>query len=649
MKPTARIRNPYVKQGRTTPRAVVPKTPPLAATAPSGTVYPSEICSLDSSNDAKDTRPKESASALVIAASDKAGMEGIDRNRIDEIILRESGDSLYMQQQRRRDQIVNERIDRLKKKLAQAQRGWEKDLHRQLNAEIPEILAQRPTRSTAAVVDMDSFYMSCELLSKPHLKDRPACVGRGMILTSNYTARTYGVRSAMAGWIGDKLVEELSGGQEKLVHVPSNFTLYKEKSQIVRQVLAEYDPNLKAYSLDEAYMDLAPYLALKLSKGWSHEQITETLAQQKNEKALSDSSAWSEAQVILASFSPAVCLQAADEILHSMRQAVFTATGGLTCSAGLAPNSLLAKIASDRNKPNGQCLVGPDHELDVIPFLYPLPVRKIGGIGRVTEKILQAFDIHTVRDMFDRRALVQFLFQPASAASLLRASLGCCSRDGGRDEHNEDDEETGQKGISRERTFQSGKPWNEINAKLEDIAHLLAADMAGKDLWARTITVKVKLHTFDVLCRSKSLARGVFVREGKDLVSLASEILRALRNECQSPQFSVRLLGIRCSNFKTEGDLATGTFRVEDYFRNASEKSQKAQRRLDSFFAESKNDDDSHTANPASTRPKVVCPVCQQVSFAADDNLRLNRHMDQCLGKSEPTVKKKRKLADFWN
>ena len=115
--------------------------------------------------------------------------------------------------------------------------------------------------------------------------------------------------------------------------------------------------------------------------------------------------------------------------------------------------------------------MGPDHESDVIPFLYPLPVRKVGGIGRVTEKTLQAFGIHTVQDMYQQRALVRFLFKPASAGSLLRASLGCSSRDGSMGDDNEDEEETGQKGISRERTFQSGKPFSEINAKLEEIAH----------------------------------------------------------------------------------------------------------------------------------------------------------------------------------
>eukprot|EP00957_Ditylum_brightwellii_P031682 2402808-Ditylum_brightwellii.AAC.1 len=82
----------------------------------------------------------------------------------------------------------------------------------------------------------------------------------------------------MAGWIGDKLVEESSGGKRKLIHLKSNFDLYQEKSKIVREVLAEYDPNMRAYSLDEAYMDLGPYVALRLGRGWSHDRASKELS-----------------------------------------------------------------------------------------------------------------------------------------------------------------------------------------------------------------------------------------------------------------------------------------------------------------------------------------------------------------------------------
>jgi DNA polymerase kappa len=348
------------------------------------------------------------ASALVIAAADKAGMDGIDRSRIDKIILRESGTSLFMQQQRRRDAKVDERIAALRTKLREQEKieiGWKQTIGHEIDQEIPKILSQRPVRSAAVVVDMDMFYMACELLTRPDLAEKPACVGSGMILTSNYLARRYGVRSAMAGWIGDKLVEELSDGRENLVHVSSNFALYNEKSMVVRKVLAEYDPHLRAYSLDEAYMDLGPYLALRLTKGWDHDRIREALSasasSETDETEIEHSgqigdceinqedqaATWNRSQLILASYKPAECLQATSEIVKEMRQRVCDETGGLTCSAGVAPNFMLAKIASDRNKPNGQLLIGSDHEA-VIDFLYPLATRKVSGIGRVTEKTL---------------------------------------------------------------------------------------------------------------------------------------------------------------------------------------------------------------------------------------------------------------------
>jgi DNA polymerase kappa len=372
----------------------------------------------------------------------------------------------------------------------------------------------------------------------------------------------------MAGWIGDKLVEELSDGKERLMHVSSNFALYNEKSMVVRKVLAEYDPNLRAYSLDEAYMDLGPYLALRLTKGWDHDRIREALIasanseteENKNENEHSgqveggeldqedQSATWNQSQLILASFTPAECLQATSEIVKEMRQRVCDETGGLTCSAGVAPNFMLAKIASDRNKPNGQLLIGSDHEA-VLDFLYPLATRKVSGIGRVTEKTLNAFGVKTVRDLYEQRALVRFLFQPASAKFLLRASLGCSSSD---DKAPSEEETHGQKGISRERTFQSGRSWAEINSKLEDVGRLLSKDMVKKNLWGHTITIKVKLHTFDCLSRSRTLPRGRYLQGADEMVVMATDMLREIRKEFKGGdgQFNVRLLGIRCSNFQ---------------------------------------------------------------------------------------------------
>ena len=206
-----------------------------------------------------------------------------------------------------------------------------------------------------------------------------------MISTSNYVARKYGVRAAMPGYLGQTLVKELSGGKENLEFVKSDFALYKRKSAETRAVLEQYDPNLKMYSLDEAYMDIGPYLEVQLmEKGLSHERIHQQLLTSHggNEQSSADDEpsqkkTKGEKKSIAELFPLASIHNAAKALLNSIRQRVKDTTG-LTCSAGLASNFLLAKISSDINKPNGQYFVPPS-EQDILAFLHPLSVRKVSA------------------------------------------------------------------------------------------------------------------------------------------------------------------------------------------------------------------------------------------------------------------------------
>jgi len=645
-------------------------------------------------------------------------MDGIDRAKIDAIILRESGNSNFMKQQRKRDAAVDERIAKMKKGLdehlkvgphtwAEAERG--------MQPEIDQLMKKRKRLSTCVVVDMDAFYMSCELLSRPDLNDKPAVVGRGMVLTSNYVARRYGVRSAMAGWIADKLVEELSNGTEKLVHVPSNFDLYTRKAHEVRSVLAEYDPNMRAYSLDEAYLDLEPYLSLRLGKGLKHEEVVAALNKTEqsiinNDEDNDDEEDGSnedtkpvanDEDASLDHLSPDVALKATAAIVEEMRKKVINATGGLTCSAGLANNFMLSKIASDLNKPNGQCIVGPTNK-QVLDFIRPMKVRKVGGIGRVTEKILNAFGIWTVQELYDKRALVQFIFdKQATAKFLLQRSIGWSNSDSNS---NDDEEESslGQKGISKERTFRAGRTWGEVNIKLGDIAVLLSEAMKRKNLFAHTITLKVKLSTFDVLSRAKSMARGVYIQTAEEMIPIVSKILSDLKNEHKGA-FNVRLLGIRCSNFREESDsrqkqldaflvkkpakptcmniepASTDVVALPKKMEGQEEIDEKQERNLivspyrkGSVGKSSplvRQNISSHTWRPStpviasdeiSSTVQTVCPICSKT--IAGDNNDLNRHVDACLNAGtvaelveqsnaeadERSNKKRRVLKDFF-
>jgi DNA polymerase kappa len=655
------------------------------------------------------------ASALVIAASDKAGMEGIDRKRIDKIIMRASGDSLYMQQQRKRDEKVNSKIAALQELLATKavkDPSWRNRMEREIDQEVPAILSQRPARSTCVVVDMDMFFMACELLARPELVHKPACVGGSMISTSNYVARRYGVRSAMAGYIGDKLVHELSNGREKLIHVPHNFELYRQKSEIVRGVLAEYDPGLSAYSLDEVYLNLNSYLAIKLQhQDWGHERIKSLLQtnhacltdnDSNSEKSVDDESSLDSADEFLSGLPTSVCVEAVEVVVKEMRSRVTRETGGLTCSAGVAPNFMLAKIASDRNKPDGQLVVG-SHQEQIVEFLHPLPTRKISGIGRVQEKILSAFMVFSVSDLYEQRALVRLLFTPITATFLLHASLGCSSSNA-----SSSSEDTGQKGVSRERTFQPIHSWSEINVRLEDIGKLLSDDMKRKDLWGQTVSVKVKLLNYDVLSKSRTLPNGAGVQACNDLVDIAASLLSKIRLDLKGSQFSVRLLGIRCSNFvPRDADQNRESF--DDPNGVASRRQTRAPLvTLDRFITVKKKnllgfhsqEEPPAQSSPAmadsgitgdeidqifndkiprsvlmpsdgvppkeslSTRTQtkssvqlVSCPLCG-CTFSEVDNLALNRHIDSCLnvvavrevlhGSHHTTGTKRKRISDYF-
>jgi DNA polymerase kappa len=689
------VSNPYARKKRPRPVEETRTSQKAAAAAPAAASKNSHQVSAD-------------ASALIISASDKAGMEGIDRTKIDAIILRESGNSKFMQQQRKRDEKVNQRIEQYQQRLSQAS-PQDYAVTPQLDDELRKYQQEQSTRSTCVVVDMDMFYMACELLTYPELKDRPACVGRGMILTSNYLARRYGVRSAMAGFIGDKLVAELSQGKERLIHVPSNFDLYKQQSKIVVEVLREYDPNLKAYSLDEAYLDIGPYLALYLQQKQpqqqhnenhhrSHEQIRQALMKQRSDD---------DCHVdFLLSFSPLTCQQATNAIVLHLRRRVEEATGGLTCSAGIAPNFALAKIASDKNKPNGQLLIDPNH---VLEFDRPLPVRKMPGIGRVTEKILHSYNIKTVFDLYQQRGLIQWLFPPSTAGFLLRASVGCGGGSATASDSLGEDEDDRQKGISRERTFAEESSWTQLNSKLEDIARLLSKDMLEKSVMAHTITVKVKLDSFDVKVKAQSMARGVYIQAPEELLAVASQLLSQLRQQCQKTTFCCRLLGIRCSNLIEQESFANPQQRTMDKFLSSTTTttstfsptpiktttspyqstkgmSSQSQKKLTApstttairralYPQNNETNKDTTTTTTTSSQHKtsstakdddsekeerVECPLCKHPILAAD-NEALNRHIDTCLNASTvrqavreaskvvvPSQKKRHRLTDFW-
>lgn len=197
-------------------------------------------------------------------------------------------------------------------------------------------------------VDADSFYASVEMRENPELVGKPIAVGgrserRGVIATSNYEARKYGVRSAMASSRALSLCPDL-------IILPPRFELYREVSGQFREIFGQYTDLIEPLSLDEAYLDVT---------GSERCSGSATLI--------------------------------AEEIRRRIREEIH-----LTVSAGVAPNKFLAKVASDWNKPDGVFTIPPQ---SVAEFVIALPVDKINGVGRVTTRKLEEMGVVTCGDL----------------------------------------------------------------------------------------------------------------------------------------------------------------------------------------------------------------------------------------------------------
>lgn len=195
---------------------------------------------------------------------------------------------------------------------------------------------------------MDAFYVSVELLYRPELRGQPVVVGapgdqRGVVAAASYEARAFGIHSAMPSRTAKKLCPHT-------VFLPGNYELYEQWSERVRAVFERFTPVVHMVSIDEAYLDLTGTERL-LGSTW--------LAAQKIQRAV-----WEETQ--------------------------------LPCSIGVAQSCVVAKVASDLAKPRGLLWIPAGAEA---AFLAPLPVRRIPGIGKVTEKSLAGLGVRTVGEL----------------------------------------------------------------------------------------------------------------------------------------------------------------------------------------------------------------------------------------------------------
>ena len=205
-----------------------------------------------------------------------------------------------------------------------------------------------------------------------------------------------------------------------------------------------------------------------------------------------------------------------EDAVEEMRLRVYCKTN-LTCSAGIAPNRMVAKICSDQNKPNGQFRVANSLEA-VLAFVRPLPVRKIPGIGKRTEATLSmGFDIRTVDELYLKRHLLPFGFKQATLRHFAQVMWG--HAESFSDTSSSDRE---QKQMGCERTFSATRKREEIFSIMTEIAQHLSADLIKRNLKGRSVTLKIKTSKFELFTRSKTLPS--LVQSAEELLSIGKQL-----------------------------------------------------------------------------------------------------------------------------
>lgn len=417
------------------------------------------------------------------------------------------------------------------------------------------------------VVDMDMFFAAVAIRDDPDLKEKPIAVGgMSMISTTNYVARKFGVRSAMPGFIAVKLCPEL-------IFVSHDSDGYSKASESVMNILREYDPNLRTLSLDEAYLEISHLVSSRqhLNPLQTKEEIAQDLV---------------------------------DEMRTKVKNEVH-----LTCSAGIGPTSMIAKVASDKNKPDGQYCVDFNYR-SALEFVHSLKIRKIPGIGKVTEKLLKAgFGIETVADVYQRRYEISKLLTPSAAEHLLRVSIAVS---GSFFSFQSDPD--GRKSMSVERTFGSLSSYSAMCQVLHNISEKLVTDLKKENLMGRVLTLKAKQCDYTVKNKQQKM-NSLIGNDSEVIYNTAILLLKSLQVK------DVRLLGLKVSDFVEESNVSC-------------DGSRKRQRQV------------LLTNLETVERVPFKCPNCH-MQMQNINNRSLNDHLDVCLKKAITSTKQADNVIDL--
>jgi DNA polymerase IV len=336
-------------------------------------------------------------------------------------------------------------------------------------------------------LDLDAFFASVEQRDKPSLRGKPVVVGglgqRGVVATASYEARLFGVRSAMP-------THEARRRCPQAAFLVGRFGAYHAASRQVMRVLRGLSPLVEPLSMDEAFVDLrAATTAIDFSRS------------------------------------------GLEMLIKQLKDDVRGATDGLTASVGVATSKFIAKVATELAKPDGWSIIEAGEELEL---LRPMQIGVIPGVGPVTQQKLHRIGIHTVADLqlgeFDELAQV---IGKTHAQALIDLAY---ARD---DRPVEPDRET--KSISVEDTFETdlvSRP--ELSAILVGDARQVAARLRAARLFAHTVTIKVRLHDFSTLTRSRTLLNAT--EDAEVIGSVATSLLSGVE-----VSGGVRLLGVGVS------------------------------------------------------------------------------------------------------
>ncbi|XP_076354397.1 DNA polymerase kappa-like isoform X2 [Tachypleus tridentatus] len=557
----------------------------------------------------------------------KAGMDGLNKDYINQVIFSASKGTSFFDHQQKRQQRIDKKIQEMMTMRSQLTEVQKKNAEEKMDMLSLVLEQERDLSRTIVHIDMDAFYASVEMRDDPSLREVPVAVGSlSMLSTSNYRARMFGVRPGMPGFIAKKLCPNL-------IIVPCNFKKYTEVSKQVREIMRDYDCDFLPISLDEAYLDITDCLQQR-----KQQLVKQNLADGKIED--------STTKVSKSGHLESSTNNMIEMVVKELRHRIFQKTE-LTASAGIAPNMMLAKMCSDKNKPDGQFCLQSTKEA-IKDFINTLPVKKVPGIGPVQEQLLRALGIITCWDLWKQKAIVSLLFCPSSVKFYMRVAMGLGSIEVKND--------STRKSKSVEETFGEVCVPKKLYSKCEELCRELAEGLQSEGMMVlnivmltesnlfqtgKVVGLKIKTVKFDLRTRSMSLQYPT--SDWKNIFHVAKHLLSIELTLAHPKPLKLRLMGVRIANLtheipgESQQSLITGFF-----YQKNQEKYNIQNKNQESEFSTKIQPQSSfynlnlpislqlneHQSIQNNRNVCLHCPVCHHPS---QDLYELNVHLDECL------------------